>query len=79
MLLSKQQAHTGHMELDSMAFRHQLRYALSGCNSRDLEQTSVAAARAVLREVRHNRAQLRACFQEVLTGKHQCSRGWGEC
>jgi hypothetical protein len=52
------------------SYKHQLRYALSGLASRDLESTSVAAARAVLRELRggHSRGALKVALQEVLTG-----------
>jgi hypothetical protein len=51
-----------------MGHRHQLKFALSGLSSKDLEQPSVAAARQVLRALRHNKQHLSTALLDVLTG-----------
>ena len=51
-----------------LGLKQQLKFAISGLRSRDLEQTSTAAARAVLREIRLQKPQLRAALQDILTG-----------
>jgi hypothetical protein len=55
-------------EAASVGHKQQLRFAISGLCTRDLEAPSAAAARAVLREVRHNKQHLRAALLDILSG-----------
>lgn len=52
-----------------VGYKQQLRFALCGLATRDLEQPSVAAARATLRGLRNNDKQLRAALFDVLAGE----------
>jgi hypothetical protein len=60
------------IEAAGVSHRQRLRFAISGLCTRDLEAPSVAAARAVLREVRHNKQHLRAALLDILSGVHSC-------
>jgi hypothetical protein len=55
-------------EAASVSYKQQLRFVISGLCTRDLEAPSTAAARAVLREVRHNKQHLRAALLDILSG-----------
>lgn len=52
----------------TVSHKQQLRFAISGLCTRDLEAPSVAAARAVLRQLRHNKQHLRAALLDILSG-----------
>lgn len=57
-----------------VSYKQQLRFAISGLCTRDLEQPSVAAARVVLRSLRSQDRHLRAALLDILTGAG-CSCG----
>lgn len=52
--------------------KQQLKFAITGLATRDLEGVSVATARAVLREVRHKPAHLKAAISDILSGRCCC-------
>lgn len=61
--------------MEGVSYKQQLRFAISGLCSRDLEAPSVAAARAVLRGVRDNAQHLRAALLDILAGEQSSWQG----
>jgi len=67
-LLQPQLTLMASLDLQGCSHKQQLRFAISGLCSRDLEHTSVAAVRAVIREIRHNKQGLKAALHDILSG-----------